>query len=141
MKKLALILGMFICVFALNAQTSSNITDKGSKVYASGSDTIVAATSYTFYLKDVKAPFYYNYTVKLTDHSGGNTASLAFYGSTNGGDFKLLQTIAYAGTGTDTTIIVSQASTPIFYDAVKFTVTPSDTMLLKRIDFRKAEIK
>ena len=132
MKRLVLILTVMFAVLSMSAQTVIN--QKFSKVYDSGSDTIVAATSNVIFIKDVTAPYYYYYSVDIDDHSGGNTATLAISGSLDGSNYKSLVSDSYAGTGSDTTFI-GGVTTATGYPYIKITVTPSDTMLLKDIRF------
>lgn len=139
MKKIVLIFVVLAATLSMSAQTSIN--KKGAVVYDSGSDTIVAAESNSFIVADIKAPYYYTYSVELEDHSGGNTAALVVSGSLDGVNFKTLVSDSYSGVGSDTVFIGQITANPISYPVIKFTVTPSDTILLKSVHFQALQIK
>jgi hypothetical protein len=100
-----------------------------------------AAYDYTFALKNVFAPYYYTYSVKLNDNTGSNTASLVLKGSLDGVNFKTIQTVNYTGAGSDTTIIANITANPLSYSYLRFTITPSDTIWVKSIFLKVAELK
>lgn len=130
MKKLVLILSLFVAVFAVNAQQVIEPGDKAIKVYDSGSDTIVAAESFTFIIKNMDKPVNVAYSVAFADHSGGNTGTMTLSGSVDGTNYKVLATKSYSGVGTDT-VIIDQLSSAVSYPKFKLTVTPSDTLLME----------
>ena len=101
--------------------------------------TVVAATSYVWRI-DCVNPYYYAYQVELDDNTGSNTASVVLSASVTGNhDYKTIATIAYAGVGTDTTII-GAVSTAVPYRFLKLTVTPSDTIWVKELAIKAAPI-
>ena len=132
MKKILLLLVVFIATLSLSAQVVVNGT-KANKVFEDGSDTIVAATSQVFFIPNLDE-YHFSYSVFIKDHSGGNTAALAIAGSIDGENYKTLATDNYYGVGSDTAFIKENVSSYTTYPYLKFTVTPSDSMLLKRID-------
>jgi len=132
MKKLFTILAFLFVCFALTAQDQI-ITTYGNKgVTNATASAKVAAYNYVFQVNIPKA-YVYTYSLKLIDNTGSNTASTVFAGSLDGVYYKTIATIAYGGTGADTTIIGNITANPVSYKYLRFTVTPSDTMWVKSI--------
>jgi len=132
MKKVLLFLGFLLLTVGLFAQEKV-ISVGGTTGVVNATTTTqrkVAAYTYTWQV-DINAPVLYTYSVNLQDLGGApanNTATAILSGSLENTKWKVITSVSYTGTGTDTTILGSLTSAPLTYKYYKWVVTPSDTI-------------
>jgi hypothetical protein len=149
MKKLVLLL-IAVCSFAFaNAQTATPIQFTPDQWFVSytGSATLdtvsVNNTWYKEILPNKGQRLMYNIRVKITEVSAvsaGTPVAVALQGKVFDTDtYTTITTLNYRGTGTDTTLTYSEASTAQVYRYFKVLITPASGKV--KTTFVKASFK
>ena len=141
MKKPFVIFALIMLVIGLNAQDKV-IPQLGGVAGVSNATAAVKAAAYNYVFRvDIDAPYYYTYQAHLDDNTDDNTASFVIAGSLDNVNYKNIDTVAYTGAGSDTTIIGNISANPVTYRYIRYTITPSDTIWVKSLYLKAQGIK
>lgn len=146
MKKLILLLIACLSFALVNAQSAKAVELPSEAYYTNFTGLAAVDTSsvggawYKEFMPNKGERLFYDFRVKVTEVSATTSATIVLAGKKMDTDtYVTITTQPYKGTGADTTISFTEASTASFYRFFRVTVTPANGKL--KTAFIKAAFK